>query len=211
MSEITRYPLCWPDNVARTAPHVRGCPRFDLHTIAEGVQFVIDEITRLNGLTAAYNPDDRTIISTNLKTKNDGTPYSNLGEPSDGGVAVYFFLKFIRNGKRLERQVVLTCDKWNRVGYNLWAIGKDIEAQRGRGRWGCTNLEQAFRGYTAIPERCGGGSWWDILGIPANAYEIHIKDAYRTRAQTEHPDKGGSHERWTRLQEAYEQAMSQFR
>lgn len=207
MSDITRFPLCWPDNVPRTAPHRRRWPQFKLRSVYEGVEFVKDEITRLNGSNARYISDERTIFSSNLKLKSDGTPYSNTGEPADTGIAVYFFLKYSSGGKRMERQIVLTCDKWNKVGYNLWAIGKDIEAQRARERWGCTNLEQSFRGYMAIPERCGGQSWWEILGIAPTATMATIKDAYRIKAQTEHPDKGGKN--WLAIQEAYNQALAQ--
>ncbi len=135
-------------------------------------------------------------------------PYGQQPQPADPGVAVYFNLRFERGGKWHERPVVLSCDKWNRVEWNLYAVAKDIEAQRGRHRWGCTNVEQAFRGYMAIPERTGGKAWWEILGVSSWADETVIKEAYRIRSQTEHPDKGGTQERWLALQQAFEQALS---
>ena len=207
MGEITRHPLCWPDNVARTAPGMRRWPQFTEKTINGAVRFVLSEINRLNGRTYDYADED-VIISTNLKMRLDGLPRGDQGEPADPGAAVYFKLLFRRGSKEFSRHCVLTCDRWVRVAWNLYAIGKDIEAQRARGRWGCTSVEQAFQGYVAIPERCGGPAWWDILGVRPEASSDEIKDAFKRRALTEHPDKGGTQERWTRLQEAFDQAQA---
>jgi hypothetical protein len=151
---------------------------------------------------------DSVIVSSNLKLKTDGSPYSQQGEPLDTGVAVYFTLKINRNSKIIERPIVMSCDKWRKSADNLYAIGKDIEAQRARTRWGCTNYEQSFRGYMAIPEKCGSPSWWELLKVPSDASKELIKDKFRLMAKSKHPDVGGSADEWARLQEAYNQAMS---
>lgn len=210
MGEIARYPLCWPNDVPRTRPAERTTARFADWTIADSVTLLLAEINRLNGRPHYYE-DQNVIISTNVRPTLAGRPYSSQLEPADTGVAVYFRLRFVRNAKWFERLIVLTCDKWTRVAWNIYAIAKDIEAQRARHRWGCTSVEQAFRGYTAIPERTGGGAWWQILAVSPDADQEQIKAAYRQRAQSEHPDKGGTHERWTLIQEAYDQAMARFR
>lgn len=207
--QITRSPLCWPDSVPRRAPHQRGTPQFKERSLAESAEFVKNEINRLNGRRYDHE-DGSVIISSNLKLKADGIPYSNQVEPPDSGIAVYFTLRFARNAKWHERPIVLTCDKWIKAADNLYAIGKDIEAQRARDRWGCTNYEQSFRGYMAIPERCGGPAWWDLLRVPSNATRETIETAYRKMAKTAHPDKGGSAYEFSRLQEAYEQAVARF-
>jgi len=210
MSDIKRNPLTWPDNVSRTPPHQRMRPRFEERSLSVAADFVLEEINRLN--ERRYNYDDQNvIISSNLRLKQDGTPYSGQVEPSDTGVAVYFQLNIFRNGKKFERPIVMTCDKWIKTAFNLYAIGKDIKAQRDRDRWGCTNYEQAFRGYVAIPERCGGLPWWEELGVKSTAGRKEIEDAFKAKAKTEHPDKGGTHERWIKIQESFEQAMAQFR
>ncbi len=209
MGEITRYPLSWPDNIARTPPHQRECARFGDWTISEATLFVLAEINRLNGNWHGYE-DGSVIISSNLQYKRDGTPFSAQSEPADPGIAIYFNLVFERGGKYHERPIVLSCDKWNRVAHNIYAVGKDIEAQRGRHRWGCTNVEQAFRGYLAIPERTGGMAWWEVLGVHSSASETEVRDAFRVKALTEHPDKGGTQARWLKLQEALEQALSRI-
>lgn len=208
MGEITKTPLTWPNNVARTPPHQRTQARFGDWSITQAGLFVLEEINRLNHRGFPDFEDGSVIISSNLRYKMDGMPYGQQPQPADPGVAVYFNLCFERGGKWHERPVVLSCDKWLRVEWNLYAVGKDIEAQRGRHRWGCTNVEQAFRGYIAIPERTGGSSWWEILGVASTASETDVREAFRDKALTEHPDKGGTQERWLRLQEALEQALS---
>lgn len=207
MSEITQYPLCWPNNVPRTAPHSRYVPRFEASTVPEAVREVLAEINRLNNRNWDQR-DESVIISTNMRPTLGGVPAGGQSEPADTGVAVYFKLHFVRNGRRFERQVVLTCDKWRKVSFNIRAIAKDIEAQRARQRWGCTNIEQAFQGYVAIPEKCGGASWWVLLNVPSTATKDQIKDRFRELAKTAHPDKGGERESWNLLQEAYNQAMA---
>lgn len=171
---------------------------------------VRQEINRLNGRSWDYN-DPSVIISSNLRQRLDGLPVSGQSEPADTGIAVYFKLRFVVNGRWQERPCVLSCDKWSKVNWNLTAIAKDIDAQRARERWGCTNVEQAFRGYLAIPERCGGKSWWDELGIPSNANAVQVRDAYHAKAKTAHPDVGGSREEWDKIQRAYDQGMASFR
>lgn len=209
MSEITNHPLTWPDNVARTAPHLRGSPNFMDRTVADAVRLVLAEINRLNARRWDHF-DESVIVSTNLRPRLDGLPLAGQAEPADSGVAIYFSLRFQRNGKWHERPCVLTCDKWRKIADNIHAIAKDIEAQRARQRWGCTNIEQAFRGYTAIPERCGGKSWWELLGVDPRATQPEIETAFKRLAVTAHPDKGGSHDYWVKVREAYNQAMAQF-
>lgn len=151
------------------------------------------------------------VISTNLRLRQDGFPYSGQPQPADPGVAIYFPLFFMRGNKEIERPIVLTCDKWTRVEWNVYAIAKDIEAQRGRERWGCTNFEQSFRGYLAIPERCGGRPWWEILGIPSTASRADVEKAFRRLSLRLHPDKNPgdkAHEEWVKLQEAHDQAVA---
>lgn len=209
--KLESFPLCWPDNVARTAPQNRSWPQFYEKTISEACIMVTSEINRLNSRRYDYT-DESVIISTNIKPKlGGGGPLSSAPEPADTGCAVYFQLRFVAGGKWHERHCVLTCDKWKKVNLNLVAIAKDIEAQRARQRWGCTNIEQAFRGYTAIPEKCGGLSWWDTLKIPSTATAEQVEDAYKRLAKIHHPDAGGDVEAWTKIRQAFDQAQSLFR
>lgn len=145
------------------------------------------------------------VLSTNVKLRLDGLPYSNQAQPDDVGAAVYFELK----GK----PVSLACDKWNRVECNIWAIVKHIEAIRGQERWGVGSVEQAFRGYMALPApgQSSGIQWWSVLGVPINASADQVKDAYRVLVAKHHPDKGGDVEMFHRVQEAWRQFESMQR
>lgn len=138
------------------------------------------------------------VLSTNVKLRVDGVPYSKQAQPDDTGAAVYFELK----GK----PVSLACDKWNRVEDNIWAIVKHIESIRGQDRWGVGSVEQAFRGYMALPApgQTSGIQWWSVLGVPINASADQVKDAYRILVAKHHPDKGGDVELFHRVQQAWE-------
>src|ERR1700689_810659 len=118
MNEITNYPLYWPNNVSRVAPHLRGTPKFDNKSLADGVQFVLAEINRLNKRSWNW-ADENVVISTNVKPKLSGLPSGREPEPADSGVAGYFQLRFLRNGKQFSRPCVLTCDKWRKVSDNM--------------------------------------------------------------------------------------------
>lgn len=156
----------------------------------KATDFLIGELDRLGAKKA--------VLSTNVQRRLDGRPYSNQSQPRDPGAAVYFELK----GK----PVSLACDKWNRVEDNVWAIAKHIEALRGQQRWGVGSIEQAFRGYTALPAvgESSASEWWKTLGVPVNATAAQVKDAYRILVKKHHPDFGGDPEMFRRLTKAME-------
>lgn len=148
------------------------------------------------------------VISTNVQLRRDGLPYSNQREPSDTGVAVYWENKH-------KKRLVLACDKYDTVGDNLYAIGMTIEATRAIERWGSVTAEQAFEGYARLPEKTGP-SCWEILGLDPHSWwtkqnERSILTAYRRRAQTWHPDRGGSPEKFDSLVRAKDIALQLIR
>lgn len=197
MKEQTAFPLSWPDGWPRTkAGYVRES-RFSRpvaygnrwHSMEEARRILADELDRLGAVNA--------VLSTNVRLRLDGAPVSNSAQPSDRGAAVYFTLK--------QKPVALACDRWNRVECNVWAIAKHIESLRAQDRWGVGNIEQAFRGYMALPERSSNSQWWEVLGVAINATADQVKDAYRILVKKHHPDAGGDAELFRRVQEAYQQ------
>ena len=199
MNDKTAYPLSWPDGWPRTEKHRRQESRFQRpvkfaarrHSMDEVRRELANEIDRLGARKA--------ILSTNVRLRLDGLPYSNQAQPDDTGAAVYFELK--------QKPVSLACDKWRRVEDNIWAIVKHVESIRGQDRWGVGNIEQAFRGYMALPERASGSAWWETLGVTINASEEQVKDAYRLLVKKHHPDTGGDVELFRRVQEAFNQSQ----
>jgi DnaJ-domain-containing protein 1 len=203
--DITNYPLSWPVNQERTNPGEREHARFKTqgivnyggnyspgrkHTISESARELEREIRRMGGSDM--------IISSNLKVKSNGLPYSGQRTPDDPGVAVYF--------KWHDRDLVFACDKWLTIEDNLWAIVKHIEALRGQERWGVGSLDQAFAGYAALPDP-DTLQWWQVLHVAPNANNQEIRNAYLQLAKQHHPDAGGDPVQFNQVQKAYDLAM----
>lgn len=192
---VQAFPLEWPDGWKRTAfPTASKFGRGKVYTLTpySAAQAVLGELARLGA--------KRPVISSNLRVRADGVPYSGQRQPQDAGVAVYFELD--------AQPRVLACDRWQRVEENLRAIALHIEAVRGQERWGVGTVAQAFAGYAALPERAGGRAWWEVLDVPPDADPEKIERAYKQRAHECHPDKGGSPEAWHELQDARSQALA---
>lgn len=200
------YPLQWPPSWPRCRNPSRakfgemrqseGAPwkhRSSL-TIAQARERLRDELDRLRA--------SHVVISTNIRTRNDGLPYSNVNEPADRGVAVYFRLK--------GEPRVLACDKWDRVADNLAALAKHIEAVRGQVRWGVGSLEQAFGGYKALPAMGEIKHWSEVLGVPREA-SVEIIESRRVELlKKHHPDRGGTRARAAAINEAADQACREL-
>lgn len=207
--EKLRSPLQWPAGWPRTEE-----PRDSLFgkmksegdsnwkskrrlTIEDATLFLSREIRLLT-------KSDDFILSTNLKYRDDGLPYSKQRQPEDQGAAVYFIYN--------KKETALACDTFNRIADNIYAIGKTIERLRGMERDGCSELmNKAFTGFQALPEKGSGKPWWEYFGLPINATEDDLKTRYRAMCMELHPDKGVPREKWDELQEMNKQAMATFK
>lgn len=191
---IEAYPLYWPEGKPRAKFRVNSAFKTGF---GKARQFLLWEVERMGGKNI--------ILSTNVPlNKGDGLPRSNF-TPNDPAVAVYF--------NRKGKPMAFACDKYSRVTDNMQAIGKTIEALRGIERWGTSEMmEQAFRGFTALPEK-SSQSWRADLGFAAEqAVSIDdIQTAFRTLAHQHHPDKGGDPEKFRHLCLARENALREVR
>ena len=70
---------------------------------------------------------------------------------------------------------------------------------------------EEFEGESVAPSGSGVPHWADVLGIDPPFSVAKIRDAYRTRSKSAHPDAGGSHLEFIRLQAAYEEARDYCR
>ena len=177
------YPLHWPDGQPRHNPHQRKNARFDL-SLARARDHLLHELKLLG---AHY-----VVISTNMKTRRDGVVRSGAREPDDPGVAVYFDFN--------NEQHVFACDKWTIVQDNIRAIGKTIEAIRGMGRWGVSEmLKRAVSGFKALP--ASGDDWRTTLGFDRHEDVTwsQVKVRYLELARGAHPDHGGNQHEMQRL------------
>jgi hypothetical protein len=209
----TRFPLSWPDGWPRTnsyqrqratfrssrqSSYVNGQGQTVTQTSAKALT-VADAIKRLSGELGRLNATNE-VLSTNVKTRLDGLPYSNQPEPADPGAAVYFRLK----GKPR----CLACDHWNRVADNIAAIAQHIDALRRIDRYGVGTMEQAFAGYAALPP--SGDDWRSVFGLNGNATIEIVEAKYRELARQHHPDIGGDPLQMSRLNAARDAARREF-
>lgn len=162
-------------------------------TISEAASHALDQL-RIMGV---HHED--VIVSTDLKLRLDGLPYSNQREPEDPGAAVWWRPK----GSKHDR--VIAIDIYDRIADNIYAIGKTLEAMRGIERWGGGEiLERTFTGFAALPspETAGGIDPHIIIGAPLEASLDLKRHAYRVALSNAHPDKGGTPEQFHRVREA---------
>jgi hypothetical protein len=211
MSEtIEAYPLQWPEGWPRTAPADRRYGRFGTRssgryvssgniTIAQALQRIRSELSALDGGRSRWEriDPDQTVISTNLRQRNDGLPYSNQREPEDPGAAVYFLM----DGKRQ----CIPCDSYTKIAQNLAAIAATIEALRTLERHGSGLMERAFTGFTALPPpMTGEAPWYETLRVPADVPPEVVKAAYQRLRKETHPDHGGDASQFSAVCRAWE-------
>lgn len=198
------YPLAWPVERPRTPASKRrratfgktvsdGSPwvRKAQLTVSQALSRLATELTRLGRVSSV-------VISTNVKVRRDGLPYSGLGEPSDPGVAVYFDL----DGK----PHCFPCDAWDRLADNVAAIAAHIGALRSIERWGVGSVEQAFTGYRALPAagETTRRPWREVLGVPSDeSGKMVVKTAIKSARFKAHPDRhNGDRTLWDEVEEA---------
>jgi hypothetical protein len=182
------YPLQWPQGWTRTK--YRGDSRFK-SPASKAHSLLTAELGRL-GATG-------TVISSNVPLKADGTMRLDR-EPVDPGVAVYF--------QRDEKQMVFACDQYDRMGDNLLAIAKTIEAMRGIERWGAGEItDRAFSGFKGLPANASEGEdCWKVLGLApmsaANLVTLVHKDMVRKLHA-----RGATSEEFSRVNVARDDAL----
>lgn len=141
------------------------------------------------------------VISTDLPIGRSGQFRGDVAVV-DTGAAVYFR---IGDGQR-----VIANDKWTRVGDNLRAIAKHIEAIRGQARWGCGSIEQALGGYKLLTALDAPRIWYEVLGLPPSAAWADVERRRGELLAKHHPDRGGSHDQAAEVNQAFENARRAF-
>lgn len=208
------YPLSWPVGVKRTEPHRRQRAKFGAMKQVEGRSWKSKQDRSVNAcvrelqLQVNRMGGKAMVISTNIKLRLDGLPYSNPPKIQDPGAAVYF--------TRNNVPYCFPCDRWDSVEDNLWAIAKHLDAMRGMERWGVGTAEQQFLGYKALTAVAGEGEDpWMVLGmepmggnLSRPAAEAEVLAAHRKLARTAHPDAGGTVDQMARINVARDAALA---
>jgi hypothetical protein len=189
---IESWPLHWPLGFKRTLPGNRIKSPFK-----QGMDSSQRYLRKQLDLMGA----GRLIVSTNIPVRKDGGLYTDWmsRKIEDPGVAIYFHL----DGK----DISMCCDQYLAVWENIYALGKSIEALRAIDRYGVSEfIQRAFTGFKELPEAGASEPWWEVLGVDKNAMPSVIRRAYLEKVKTAHPDAGGSHDQFIRIQEAFNQS-----
>jgi hypothetical protein len=133
--------------------------------------------------------------------KQDGTPYANA-KPTQPGVIISF------TGKH--GLVKMPCDTFDRWHDNLRAIALSLEALRKVDRYGCAQQGEQYRGWLALPPATSNiqtpqdaaNFFAQYCDFPPHAIWRNLDVAYKQAVRKCHPDTGGSHELFIRLQQA---------
>lgn len=140
----------------------------------------------------------RIVVSSNLVlSRRNAKPLERQPFLGDPGIAVYF--------ERDRAEMVMPCDRWNLPEDNIRAIGKTVEAIRGIDRWGAKQMiAAALEGYKALPAPEPEPDWWEVLGVSREAPQSVVQAVIRALLREHHPDLGGSHAGFLRVQRAAE-------
>lgn len=214
---INAYPLTWPEGWprARAREHgkfnrkerqyIAGSPSAYLTRTKDLT--VNDSVSRvLQQLSCMGVSRDDVVISTNLRTRLDGLPRGDQGNPGDPGAAVYW-----RQKNKPMRCMAI--DRYYQVADNLAAIAATLEAMRAIERHGGAQiLDRAFTGFAALPEKAST-PWRAVLEIETGVRvtEDYVVSRFRTLAKQHHSDvPGGSDEKMRQLIAARDQALAEL-
>ncbi len=217
MKDRQAYPLCWPSGWKRTASHAQKraqfkrserryheggngsyLQHFDL-SVRDGTLRILAELFRM-GVRA-----DDVIVSTNVELRLDGLPRSDRRAPADPGVAVYW--------RDRGRERVMAVDRYDRVADNLAALAATLEAMRAIERHGgAAILDRAFTGFAALAAPNAPVNWRHVFGYTDDASPdaTRVKLRFMELRKAQHPDHGGSHDEFIRVQEAFRLACDEL-
>jgi hypothetical protein len=185
---VSAYPLTWPDTLPRSAAKASSQFKASLSAALKNVE---DSLRRFGADSGGIKD---VIISSNVTL--------GASRPTDPGVAVWFTWA--------GEQRCIAVDRYPKVEDNLQAIHHIIEARRTELRHGGLNIvKQTFKGFTALP----APDWKRALGLDRPGLTITKQDveaAYRERAKTAHPDRGGSDAAMADLTAAKTMALASF-
>ena len=167
------FPLVWPDGLPRTERKANSQFKTSLSAAIKNVQ----DSLRLFG-----SDTGRPVSEVDVTSNVGGISFN---APSDTGVAIWF------TWDGAERCIAV--DLYPKVEHNLQAIHHILEARRTEMRHGGLHIvRQTFKGFVALPAPEGAKPWREVLGLTGPVTTAQIDTAYREKAQSAHPDKGGS-------------------
>lgn len=183
------YPLTWPDGLLRTERKAASQFRTSLSVAINNVKKSL----------AAFGSDTGKSVRDVAVTSNVGG--ISFEGPKDTGVAIWFTWD--------DAQRCIAVDRYPKVEDNLQAIHHILEARRTEMRHGGLHIvRQTFKGFVALPAPAGAKGWREVLGLAGPVAPADIDRAYRDKAGSAHPDKGGSTEAMAALNRARAEAKA---
>ena len=179
------YPLTWPEHLPRTKH--RGSSQFKTN-LNKAMENVKTALRRFG--SDSKKPVRNVVVSSNVTL--------GASKPKDPGVAIWFEWDGL--------EVCIAVDRYATVQDNVQAIYHIIEARRTELRHGGLNIVRAtFTGFVALPSN--NEHWSAVLGVREDSSAEDINQAYRRKAQSAHPDHGGSSDAMQRLNAARDAAL----
>lgn len=202
---ISRFPLSWPAGWKRTLSYQQKRAQFSSGLGPYGGKLRLSVHEGCNRVLVALSmlgvDENDVVVSTNVRTRLDGLPRSDQGEPVDKGAAVYW------RTKKSKQPKCMAIDIYNRVADNLAAIAATLDAIRAIERHGGgAILDRVFEGFTALP---APEQWFQVLGVSATATREQIERAYRRLAMEHHSDRGGDDKQMARINAARDEGLAQ--
>lgn len=205
----------WP----RVLKRQRKGSQFRIKSVDQAIRLLRKELEALGGVNQA-------VIQLAMRAndfRQDGLPkvHANVEHP---GMIVSFERKVNRwdasKSKSITETVNLSfpCDTYYTWPDNLRAIALALEALRKVNRYGVTQSDEQYRGWTALPPPgqtavrstmdlttasitlCGDG----ITGAMILEKPEYAKAAYRAKTLIHHPDRGGTNAGWQSISDAWE-------
>lgn len=214
MAEIRMEELLrWPEEKKRVG---RLDSRFKVGGF-KTEQFVKAELRRINArniVMHTFHPE--------RAHRRDGGIRVDARAPNHPGVILEFEKPVRSDGQALFLKMRLPCDTYKYWEDNLRAIGMVLEGLRMIDRHEVSSGAQ-YQGYLALPPKPGEMTLEEAAaflaqqgGVPGAGatllkFQAFAETAYKTAAKQMHPDKGGSHEEFAKLEKAMSMIRDHFK
>jgi hypothetical protein len=130
--------------------------------------------------------------------------------------AVPLFHKIIGDGRAVrldfDRDGVpyrIRCGHGDDEEENIEAIREILATLLGWIDWSVLTWREAFAAFVFDRGGADGAEWWRVLRLPPDATRDEIEAGYKRQCLQAHPDRGGSHAAFLRVQQAYNGALAQ--
>lgn len=194
MSDISAYPLQWPQGWPVTPYQKQGASRFKT-TFDKAQRKLHDELRMLGARDI--------VVSSNVAVRRDGMLYSDFARRKIAvpAVAVYFTYN--------KQSMVMARDAYWTPQENIMSLAHAVAHMRGLTRHGGDHmLQRAFTGFTALPAPERKKTWYEVLGVAPTDAPDSIEAAFRSKAKLLHPDNGGDAALMAELNVARKEGLS---